>query len=433
MNLNRQALLLFLLIPAWLGPRQLAAQPTPLGRETRVDLGYGNGAVYFYTDCPQIGVAPDRSFEIAWSAGRTSSTDVRARHYGANGLPTDREEVSVTRQYDVSEEDFYYAYAFAVTPVSTGGFRVLYETYDSSSNHLSFFRHRIDSSGAPVPGGSRPLGAPDTQWVWPGPGDTIFAGKYDASQRRLSVQKVDSRGMPSGTVYILNTRPIVLDPADNNRSSANPVIQPLSDGGWVAIFGGRSIAAPGSPARQVIRARKFNAAGVPLGPDFDVNSIPAGAPNSPPFLWTTNAVVATGPAGRFAVAWQVGSRSSGWSIRIRFFDAAGVPSAPETTAVHGRGLSGPISMAADNSGRIFLAWLQETSFVPGYITYDLRARLLRPDGLPVGPQFSVQTSASRDYSAPVCGTVVWTGDTWLLTWLGYYLEDETAIFLRRFR
>ena len=90
-------------------------------------------------------------------------------------------------------------------------------------------------------------------------------------------------------------------------------------------------------------------------------------------------------------------------------------------------------MAADNSGRIFLAWLQETSFVPGYITYDLRARLLRPDGLPVGPQFSVQTSASRDYSAPVCDTVVWTGDTWLLTWLGYYLEDETAIFLRRFR
>ncbi len=417
MNPNRQALLLFLLIPAWLGPRQLGAQPTPLGRETRVD----DFNEFYYDTCPQIGVAPDRSFEIAWSAGLGTPGDIRARHYDAKGASTDRYEVPVTPEDQI---DFAYDDVIAVTPVSTGGFRVLSLGYGESDS--PFFRHRIDPKGVPVSGGPRPVGTRDTQWVWPGPGDTIFAGRYDASQRRLSLQKVDSSGMPAGTVYTLNTRPIVID-----QYEPDPIVKPLSDGGWVAIFSGKSIAAPGSPARQVVRVRKFNAAGVPLGPDIDVDSLPAAAPN-PSSYFEHLAVAAAGPAGRFAVAWQAGGRS-GETIFLRFFDAAGVPVAPETATVRGNDLEGPISMAFDNSGRIFLAWLKDANFVPYYFTFDLRARLLRPDGSPVGPQFSVQTWVSRDYSAPHCGSVVWTGDSWLITWMGWYLEEETAIFLRRFR
>lgn len=416
MNLNRQALLLFLLIPAWLGPRQLAAQPTPLGRETRVDTDYE----FYYDTCPQIGVAPDRSFEIAWSAGLGTPSCVRSRHYNANGAPTDRYEVSVTPEVPIDCDS---SGTIAVTPVSTGGFRVLFAGGQSDS---PFSRQRIDSKGVVVPGGARPVGAPDTRWVWPGPGDTIFAGKYDASQRRLSMQKVDSRGMPAGTVYTLNTRPIVID-----QYEADPIIKPLSDGGWVAVFSGRSLAAPGSPARPVVRVRKFNAAGVPLGPDVDVDSLPAAAPN-PSFFFGYTAAAAAVPGGRFAVAWQARNRS-GWPIFLRFFDAAGVPVAPETAAVRGRDPEGPISMASDNSGRIFLAWLTDADFVPGYFTFDLRAQLFRPDGSPVGQSFSVQTWVSREYSAPRCGTVVWTGDSWVITWVGWYLEDETAVFLRRFR
>jgi hypothetical protein len=233
---NRQTFLLILLIAAW--PRQSAAQLKPLGPETRVDTG----VEYSYSDCPQIGVAPDRSFEIAWSSGLSTPTDARARHYDASGSPTDRYEVAISPlAYPYGDDDIT-SWVVAVTPVSTG-FRVLTEVYDES-DHRTFARRRIDSSGVPVPGAARPVGAPGTQWIAPGPGDVLFAGRYDAALRRLSMQKVDSLGQPAGKVYILNTRPF--DPA------GSPIITPLSDGGWVAVFLGASIAAPGSPARQVI-------------------------------------------------------------------------------------------------------------------------------------------------------------------------------------
>jgi hypothetical protein len=94
MNRTGQASLLILLIAAALSPRQLAAQLTPIGPETRVDTNYD-----YVATCPQIGVAPDRSFEIAWSWGLETPTDVKVRHYNASGLPTDRFEVPVTRVY----------------------------------------------------------------------------------------------------------------------------------------------------------------------------------------------------------------------------------------------------------------------------------------------------------------------------------------------
>jgi hypothetical protein len=58
----------------------------------------------------------------------------------------------------------------------------------------------------------------------------------------------------SSTVYVLNTRPLVLDTYPYFGPAASPVIKPLSDGGWVAVFGGASVAAPGSPAREGGRA-----------------------------------------------------------------------------------------------------------------------------------------------------------------------------------
>jgi len=58
MNRNRQAFFLSLLIAVSLSPRHLAAQPAPAGPEVRVDTLAGDQ----FPNCPDIGVAPDRSF-----------------------------------------------------------------------------------------------------------------------------------------------------------------------------------------------------------------------------------------------------------------------------------------------------------------------------------------------------------------------------------
>jgi len=429
MSQLRQAFLLVLLIAAALSSWPLLAQPKPVRPEIRVDSPF-----YYYTvsDCPQIALAPDRSFEIAWSAGPEETGEVRARHFDANGRPTDKYDVAVLPDSDYGN-GIRSGNLLALTAVSNG-FRALFRL-DFLDYTSKILRHRIDSKGVPAPGASRPIGTPGTQWVLPGPGDTIFAGGYDAARHLLSVRKVDSLGALTGTEYVLNSRPLIpdTDGYSYSRPDGRPVLQLLSDGGWVAVFGGTSVAAPGVPARPVIRARRFSAAGAPLGPDFDVNSLPAGLPNNPPYLGTQDFLVTALPSGRFAVAWIYGSPSAGWPIYIRYFDAAGAPLGPETVMAKEREWPSLVSMASDNTGRILLVWIKTTHLYEEFPTGVLLGRLLQPNGTPVGQPIGMSSWVSDNWGDPYCGTVVWTGDSWLFTWVGGDFDAETATFVRRFR
>ncbi|MFL6262760.1 MAG: hypothetical protein ACJ76Y_23925 [Thermoanaerobaculia bacterium] len=401
------SLLSFLLL-AGPGSGELAAQLTPTGPEKRVDTLPGDQ----YPKCPEIGVAPDQSFEIAWGYNGDLPPEIKARHYNASGSPTDPAEVLVAALD-------YYPVTLFVTPVSTG-FRVLMEVIDDLGAPSRFFRRRIDPGGVPA-GAPRPVGiVGTTHWVSPGPGDTLFAGRYDSAPHRLSLQKVDSLGVPTGTVYILNSRPISFQ--------TRPRILALPDGGWIAVFGGYSIAEAGSPVLQVIRARRFNAAGVPMGPDFDVTSLPLAAPA--PSL-SFDFIAAGGPGGRFAVAWIVYD-ASGDAVRFRSFTGSGAPVAPEQTVSTEELLSGPVSMAFDNTGRVLLMW-GTTLPVPSF-PHVLKARLLRPNGTALGASFFPQSAASGAFDEPLCGSVAWVGSSWLVTWAAQKRDlGPSAVFLRRFR
>jgi hypothetical protein len=416
MNRNQRVFLLSLCFAAGAG-RQLAAQPKAVGPEIEVDKNNWSD----YHDCPKLAVASDGSFEIAWGAGLNwESIWVNARHFDANGSSTQHASVLVTD--DPWASDFAYS-LLAVSPVSTG-FRVLMLGEDLSQN-VRFFRRRIAPDGVPAPGDPRPVGSTGTQWVLPGPGDALFAGRYDARQRLLSLQKVDSLGRPTGKMYAVNSRPIVL--------RSDPVLAPLSDGGWVVAYAGASVAGPGSPAREVIRARRFNAAGDPVGPDFDVNATPGRTPGTYQSLAGSCLLAAGGPAGRLAVAWDVHDTARSGVIRARIFGAGNAPISAEST-VTDKGFSGPDSMAFDNSGRLLVTWLTGSNVQPGFPSYSLFARLLGSDGVPVGAAFGPQSRASVDYPSHLCSSVGWSGDSWLIAWKAFYREDESnQIFLRRFR
>jgi len=399
------SLLSFLLL-AGSGSGELAAQLTPTGPEKRVDTLPGDQ----YPKCPEIGVAADQSFEIAWGYNGDLPPEIKARHYNASGSPTDSAEVLVAALD-------YYPVTLAVTPVSTG-FRVLMEVIDDLGAPSRFYRRRIDPGGVPA-GTPRPVGiVGTTHWVSPGPGDTLFAGRYETAPHRLTLQKVDSLGVPTGPVYVLNSRPISFQ--------ARPRILALPDGGWVAVFTGYSLAGPGSPPLQVIRARRFSAAGAPLGPDFDVTSMPLAAPGVAPFL-SCDCIAAAGPGGRFAVAWVVYD-ASGDAVRFRSFTGAGAPVAPEQTVSIEQVLSGPSSLAFDNAGRVLLLWSA------GVLHPTVKARLLRPNGTALGPSFFPQSAASGAFDEPFCGSVVWIGNSWLVTWAAQKSGvSSSAVFLRRYQ
>jgi hypothetical protein len=405
MNGNRQALLLFLLIAAGLAPGQLAAQLTPAGPETRVDTAPGE----LSRQCPEIAVAPDHSFMIVWGYEQSPPPEIKGRHYDASGLPTDPEEVLV------AAFNFYTA-ADDLSPAPTG-FRLLLRGLDNLREGLKFLRGEIDADGAPA-GKLRRLGTRTTQWVSPGPGDTVFAGTF--ARHRHIVQKVDVRGRPTGTSYVLNSRPI-------EDILSTPVIAPLPGGRWIAVFTGHSVPPRGSHAQRVLRARLFNARG-PEGPDFDVNSTPLGAPESGTGLDYYNVVVASSPSG-FAISWDVGDITTGGAkLHMRFYNATGVAKGDELTVATDEKFIVPLSGAFDGAGRLLLLWGAGTLAVP-----DLRAQLFDASGAPAGPSFEPDSAASGTFTTPFCGCVAPAGDSWLITW-GAYAEvfKSSAIFLRRF-
>jgi hypothetical protein len=391
----------FLLL-AGLAPWTLAAQPVPLGPETLVS---DDTAVFGF--CPRAAAAADGSLEIAWEGG-SPPFRILSRHYDASGSPAGAGPIQIG-SFD------HFEGIKAVTAVS-GGFRVL----TGSGNDAGvlpgmpalFHQILLGPSGAPEPAGPRPVGSRDTFWIWPGPGDTLLAGRDLIGKRVLQLQRVSPAGKPSRPFVPLNSQP-VFDHAPSVQ------VIPLADGGWIAVWFAAVETAPGS-VQYAMRARRFSAAGKPLGQELAPLGGRGGA-NAP--------VVVADPSGGFAVASQITdypfnnpNNPPVITILLRFFDAAGRPRGPEALVAQGTSLSPPAAAAFDGSGHLLLLWSDAGS--------RIQAQLFGTDGNPVGPAFQ----PASDGQTGGCPGVVWTGDSWAITWLGRKsTSTEGSIFLRRFR
>jgi hypothetical protein len=416
---KRSSILLCVVLFAALTCKGLAAQPLPLGPEVRVDApGIGLAST-----CPHLAMASDRSFEIAWDSSSFPPFALRGRHFAPDATPTDPTEVRLNGlggSLDTLTLD-------SLSP-ATNGFRALFFLFDETlENPPAIYRQRLDSQGRPV-GSAERIGDATTQRVLPGPGDVLYAVSYQARQKSLVIRQIGPTGRPTGPKIVVNDRPI---------DSPFLRIVPLKGQEFLALWTGTSVATRRSPARQVIRARRFLQE-MPEGSEFDVNASPGGAPDHPPFLFHLGlAVAADRRSGGFAVAWTV-SDAPGWTnpntaIHLRFFGASGRSGGPEvaaTPAAQGVELFGA---AFDDSGDLLLLWRPPL--------HVLRARLFASTGGsagPVSPAFQVSSEASGIFDLSGCGDLAWTGDSWLITWLGLHPNPVTtggdhAIFLRRFQ
>jgi len=170
----------------------------------------------------------------------------------------------------------------------------------------------------------------------------------------------------------------------------------------------------------VLRARRFNASGHPLGPDFDVNTTPPGPGETAPFLNPQFQVAAT-PAGGFGVSWALGQ-----TIYLRYFGAAGQAVTPEIPAVSDPSLFAPVSMAFDDQGDLLLLWLQFLD------TPDFQIQRFDQQGAPLGPSQRLQSAASDGFQ-PQEGSVAWAVDSWLVAWVASASDGSSrGVFVRRF-
>ena len=164
------------------------------------------------------------------------------------------------------------------------------------------------------------------------------------------------------------------------------------DGGALGVFG-----------------RRFDATGVPLGPQFQVNTTPVTPANL-----DARARVAVDPAGRALVVWSDGDPDAP-QVFGRLYDASGVPTAATDHVIATDGGDRP-AVGADGTG-FLVAWGRKYLDDSVFTSEDaVLAARLDASGQPIGP--SVQVNVTATLSTPVYTAVTYTGVGYAVAWNG---------------
>lgn len=377
--MNRaRCVLVLLLASVWLGAaghRALAAQLVPLGPEQEVPSD-------IFSNVPAVAAQPDGSYVAAWDDDTfsTSEGSFCYRFIPPGGRPGN------------AYCDVIYSPTGApsVDAVMAGrqGFDVIWRGFQSNGPAF-FYRAHLDLRGRRV-GKLIQMGDAGTEWIWQVRGSGYMAGWSLPSTHGIAAQRLAASGQLTGPELSLNSRPV--------DHPASVSVVGLADASFVAVWLG---AAPGS-TRAVLRARRFSSSGQPLGPDFDVNTVPLGrlGPSS-----YSQLQVAAAPGGGFVVAWSLRQ------AYLRWFNASGTPLGPELKSGF------PASLAFDDTGDLVLF---DTSQI----------YLFDPQGKPLGTPVDVSNDNTEE---PLGGGVTWAGDSWVVAWgAALFPYDQSGIFVRRF-
>ena len=164
-----------------------------------------------------------------------------------------------------------------------------------------------------------------------------------------------------------------------------------ADGDFVVAWDSRFQDGDGSG----IHARRFTAAGAPLGDEFPVNTVTAG--------WQMFPSVAADGAGGFAVCWQT-TPALGAATRLsaRRFDPAGEPLGDEFVVADVPDFDPPARLAMNRAGEFAVTWGTLSLPPGGERRGDVYARRYDPGGAPRGEPFlvnSTRTGPQYDPSA----------------------------------
>lgn len=199
-------------------------------------------------------------------------------------------------------------------------------------------------------------------------------GSFETDNSGYSVQArlFDALGRPLGVEFQVN--------AYTTGTQWSPAVAGFDGGGFVVAWQSPS---DGDPDFG-IRGRRYDAAGTPLGPEFQVNSETADP------QW--NPRVATDGQGGFVVTWF---NWVGWpdnDIRARRFDASGVPVGPD---IVGSRLGAGSGVAADAQGNFVVVWQD-------YTNDALSGQRFDADGVALGSELTISADANA-WQAAIAG------------------------------
>jgi hypothetical protein len=300
-----------------------SAQDPPMQDEFQISQGTA-GYQYVYG----VSIDPAGRFVVTWADDASSSSyDAWGRLYDAAGAPEDGEfeiDPSATHQYfiDAAKDQsgrFIVTWNEGVTDIRARRFAAdgtpAGASFQVSTGTLPVYDPRVasDSSGNFV-----------VVWTREGAVDTDVVARI-----------FDSSGAPLVDEFVVNAYTTEGQIARGVAMSASGFVV-----AWADI----------STGDISILARRFDATGVPLTGDLDVNQSP--------LSFSTEADIAMSGSGSFVVAWDGFAPPAGLGIFARRYDTAGAPLGGEfaVNTTYTSGFQASARVASDQAGNFIVSW-----------------------------------------------------------------------------
>jgi hypothetical protein len=337
-----------------LSPAALLAQ-APAGVEFQVNA-YTTGVQGEAT----VASNANGDFVVVWASPDGGTYGVFGQRFSASGV-RQASEFRIN-SYTTNTQDFP-----SVGSDANGNFLVVWQSFNQDGNSSGIFGQRFDRAGAPMGSEFRvnsyttdSQGFPSVALHANGSVVVWSSNTQDGSAGGVFGRQFSASGVPQASEFRVNsyTTSHQVQPAVASDESGNFVVvwrSATQDGSSYGIFGQRFDAsgAPVGPEFQAntyttgtqgypdvavdaagnfvvvwagaynnqdgdadgVFGQEFTGAGVPDGPEFQVNTYTTGYQNGP--------VVAAGPGGTFVVAWQSGQDGSFQGIVAQRFRAVG--------------------------------------------------------------------------------------------------------------
>jgi hypothetical protein len=347
----------------------------PLGPEFRIDQG-GAVSIHPIVNSHSIAVAPDGRFVVSWGApGADGGPDVRARVFrAASGAAGPEFAVNAyTTRWQASDavamdDAGNFVICWSGNGPTTGyAYQVFAQRFDRSGARLGN-EITINGTGMDIQPAVAMRGTGEFVVVWLRPSTSQLLGqRFDASGGFLGSEfQVNSTNTTAGgapdvdvdavgnfvvgwtSAYEAFVQRFAADGTRQGTEFRFPLfhgrlrLSRSAGGSFVTTWPGAS---PGGPTG--ILARRFDAAGTPVGSEFLVNGVTTGTQGFPD--------VDVAPDGGFVVTWTTPGAASATVVGRRF-DAAGVPG-PEFTVNSSftNGHSNP-NVSTDRDGNFVVTW-----------------------------------------------------------------------------
>lgn len=213
----------------------------------------------------------------------------------------------------------------------------------------------------------------------------------------VSGQRFDPLGAPRGAEFLVRA-------SGTGEAAFEPDVASEADGGFTVVWTDYAAMPPPEPARVDVFGRRYDAAGVPRGMSFPVNTYTSGPQSMP--------AIAADPAGGFVVVWTGrGLTDYYFGIFGQRFDAGGNRMGaefPVSSTIQGRQVAPAV--AVDPSGNFVVVWRSAVSGNPAGISGQRFTR----EGVRIGSEFQVSATSGANVHYPAVAAVPDGG--FMVTW-----------------